>query len=56
MTNHSSLSMFDYKPIVRNIVVKANIGVNVNNPDIKNKLPDMVRFMLTFIKQYLQSQ
>uniref|UniRef100_A0A672RUL6 Soluble scavenger receptor cysteine-rich domain-containing protein SSC5D n=1 Tax=Sinocyclocheilus grahami TaxID=75366 RepID=A0A672RUL6_SINGR len=32
----------------------AEIGVNVNDPDIKNKLLDMVRFMLTFIKQSVQ--
>ncbi len=47
MTNHSSLTMFHFTETVRRAVVrievKAKIGVNVNDPDIKNKLMEKVR-------------
>lgn len=46
--------MFHFTETVRKVVVriavKAKIGVNVNDPDIKKKLLDKVRFMSTFIK------
>lgn len=54
VTNMFSLLMFHFtetlrKGVVR-IAVKAKIGVNVNDPDIKKNLLDKVRFMSTFIK------
>ncbi len=47
-------SLFHFTETVRKVVVriavKAKIGVNVNDPDIKKNLLDKVRFMSTFIK------